>query len=144
MDKGNMNGRGVIFGDTSAFKAVFDSDDDFHGKAIAFWEDIKEERKIILTSNFILDELFTLVRSHLGKAAVLRLRQDLLESPEQLKVIRITIKDELSAWKYFENLPGRKLSFTDCTSFALMKRLGLKEVFAFDDHFGKAGFSLRP
>lgn len=139
-----MNGREIIFADTSALKSVFDKNDDFHKRAIAFWKRIKEEGKVILTSNFILDELFTLFRSQMGKVAALQLRQDLLESPEQLKLLRITVKDEQKAWEYFENLPDRYLSFTDCTSFALMKRLGLKEVFTFDKHFVKVGFKVYP
>jgi len=52
---------------------------------------------------------------------------------------RITAKDEAEAWKYFEkNWSG--LSFTDCTSFAMMKRLGITKYFGYDDHFGRAGF----
>jgi predicted nucleic acid-binding protein len=31
--------------------------------------------------------------------------------------------------------PDQTLSFTDCTSFALMERIGVHEAFAFDSHF---------
>ncbi len=33
-----------------------------------------------------------------------------------------------------------KLGIVDATSFAIMKRLKIRYVFAFDGHFGKAGF----
>lgn len=34
-----------------------------------------------------------------------------------------------------EAAPDQDFSFTDCTSFALMERLGVAEAFAFDRHF---------
>ena len=33
----------------------------------------------------------------------------------------------------------KTFSFTDCTSFALMERIGVTEVFAFDEHFKQYG-----
>lgn len=144
MDGENMNGKQWIFVDTSAFKAVFDRGDDFHQKALHFWETARKERKIWITSNFILDETYTLIRVRMGKKAWLGFYQDLLESGAMIRIFRITVGDEKEALRYFENLPGKDLSFTDCTSFALMRRLDLKEVFAFDEHFPKAGFNLLP
>jgi len=34
----------------------------------------------------------------------------------------------------------RKLSLVDCTSFVLMRRLGVETAFAFDQHFVEQGF----
>lgn len=36
----------------------------------------------------------------------------------------------------------RNLSLVDCTSFAAMRRLGIKKVFAFDKHFSEQRFEL--
>jgi hypothetical protein len=35
----------------------------------------------------------------------------------------------------FRQYEDKGFSFTDCTSFALMERLAINTVFAFDDHF---------
>ena len=38
----------------------------------------------------------------------------------------------------------RALSLVDCVSFAVMARAGLRQAFAFDDHFAERGFSCLP
>ncbi len=38
----------------------------------------------------------------------------------------------------------RKWSFTDCTSFVIMRQLEVKEAFAFDRNFAEAGFTKLP
>lgn len=139
-----MEHKKAIFVDTSAFKALFDFSDEFHPKAAKFLAKIKNEKLQMITSNFILDETYTLIRVRMGKKPAIQFRQDLISSISILNVLRITIGDEKSAWDYFAKLPGRGVSFTDCTSFALMKRLEMKEAFAFDEDFAKAGFKVLP
>ena len=133
-----------IFIDTSAFKAVFDESDDFHQKAQNFWQKALSEQIHFTTTNFILDETYTLFRSHLGKEKALIFRDKLAASPKSIKIINIQQKDETEAWEYFEKLPGRGVSFTDCTSFAIMKRLKLEVAFTFDRDFLTAGFKVVP
>ena len=38
----------------------------------------------------------------------------------------------------------KKLSFTDCTSFALMKKKSIEKAFFFDEDFKRPGFLLLP
>ncbi|MBI5232956.1 MAG: ribbon-helix-helix protein, CopG family [Deltaproteobacteria bacterium] len=38
----------------------------------------------------------------------------------------------------------RKFSLVDCVSFEAMRRLGIKTVFAFDQHFKEQGFQCMP
>ncbi len=42
------------------------------------------------------------------------------------------------------NPPHRRYSFTDCTSFVLLRRLGLDRVAALDEDFRREGFELVP
>lgn len=133
-----------IFIDTSAFKAVFDESDDFYLKACDCWQKALFEQILFITTNFILDETFTLFRSHLGKEKTLIFRDRLAASPKSIKVVKIQPEDELKAWQYFEKLSGRGISFTDCTSFSVMKRLKLETAFTFDQDFISAGFKINP
>lgn len=144
MTKQSMDYKKAVFVDTSAFKALFDFSDEFHSKAAKFLTKIKEANFRMITSNFILDETYTLIRVRMGKEPAIQFRQDLISSTSVLKALRIAVGDEKMAWKYFVKLPGRGISFTDCTSFALMKKLGIKKAFAFDEDFVRAGFKTLP
>ena len=89
----------------------------------------------------MIDECLTLLRNRCGLEKALLLRKILIEGEPVIKVIRVKMNDEVGAWKWFTK-DWSKLSFTDCVSFAQMKRLGIKRVFGFDKHFEKAGFEL--
>lgn len=129
----------LVFVDTSAFKALVDENDDFHDAAVKIWENLKEARSELLTSNFILDECYTLIRMKCGLKKCQKLRSLLSDLAGEIRIMRVGLEDELNAWKWFD-LDWSGLSFTDCTCFSMMKRLGLSTYFGFDKHFERAGF----
>ena len=130
-----------VFIDSSGFKALTDKNDGFSLKASKIWDKLRENKVGLVTSNYVLDESFTLLRNKCDLGKALMLREFLFRGEPKIKVARVLASDEIEAWKWF-CLDWSKLSFTDCVSFAVMERLGLKEAFAFDKHFEKAGFSL--
>ncbi|OGH17391.1 MAG: hypothetical protein A3C22_01275 [Candidatus Levybacteria bacterium RIFCSPHIGHO2_02_FULL_37_10] len=130
-----------VFVDSSFFKAIIDKRDDFNKEANKIWVKLEKEKVILITSNYILDETFTLIRTKCGLKIVNAFRENLAESSKVLKFVRITINDEAEAWNWFLN-DWSKLSFTDCVSFAVMKRLKLTRAATFDQHFKKAGFKI--
>ena len=129
-----------IFIDTSALVALYLKKDDFHPRAIAILKKHKEAGWF--TSNFVLDEVYTFLRARCGKKVAIKLAEFLASNSQTVRLIRVTIEDEKEAFRLFCQYDFKNLSFTDCTSFALMKRLKLKTVFAFDRHFIRAGFRL--
>lgn len=129
-----------IFVDTSMFYALTNENDDFHSRAVIIWGKLKAAQDIIVTSNYVLDETFTLLRKRRGRLVVDEFRKSLAgEYP--IKIMRVIVADEAKAWDYFL-LDWSDLSFTDCVSFAMMKRLEIIHVAAFDEHFKRAGFTL--
>lgn len=128
----------LSFVDTSMFYALVDENDDFHKQATQIWEKQKPGKNQLLTSNYILDETFTLIRQRRGRKIVDEFRKSLLSG---IKIIRVTVADEAGAWDFFLQ-DWSELSFTDCVSFALMKRLDIKLALTFDEHFRRAGFEL--
>lgn len=129
-----------VFVDTSGFKALVDSKDEFHMRIKPIWQHLSQEDIDLVTSNYILDESFTLIRDRCGVKIVEKFRDILAKSPN-LKIIRVSLADEAKAWNWFTK-DWSKLSFTDCVSFALMKRLSIKRVATFDNHFPRAGFKI--
>jgi hypothetical protein len=59
-------------------------------------------------------------------------------------LVRVTPNDEQAAWRLFLDRPDKDYSFTDCTSFVLVRRLGLRRVVATDADFQREGFDVVP
>lgn len=130
-----------VFADTSFFKSYLDKKDEFHQKGLKIFNKLKETSALLVTSNYILDETFTLLRVKCYLEMAIEFKTVLEKFETGLKIVRVTASDEAAAWDWFVK-DWSKLSFTDCASFALMKRLGIENVAAFDDHFERAGFKL--
>ena len=132
-----MKANTQVFVDTSGFKALVDVKDEFHERAVKIWEKLKIDKSSLITTNFILDESYTLIRLRCG-IGVCRDLRTMLTDLVSIKVMRVSLDDELLAWDWFE-VDWSGLSFTDCTCFAMMKRLDLSTYFGFDKHFERAG-----
>ena len=132
-----------VFVDTSFWFALVCRSDEHHDEARELLGRI-EGKALLVTSNFILDESLTLIARKLG-FEVARSFKEALDQSQIVEVVRVTEEDEEKAWELFEQHAPSGASFTDCTSFALMERLGISEALAFDEDFERAGFKcLRP
>jgi predicted nucleic acid-binding protein len=133
----------VIYLDTGAFLARYLARDQHHKKAVAAWSEIGRGGLRCFTSNFVLDETFTLLGRRAGyRFAAQRAR--LLYSSRVLTILRPGREDELEAIEDFEKFADQKVSFTDCISWTLMRRNKLRRTFSFDEHYRMAGFELWP
>ena len=92
----------------------------------------------MVTSNYIVDEVITLSRNRLGYEVAVEIGQKLWDE-SIANLIRVIPQDEKKAWEIFVTYHDKTFSFTDCTSFALMERIGITEAFAFDEHFTQYG-----
>jgi len=133
----------VIFIDTSAFLARYLPHDQHHSAAVEYWEKLGKDNAMCSTSNFVLDELLSLlVRRASGNFAAKRARH--LYASNLLQILRPNEADETAAVILLEKYADHRVSFTDCVSFVLMQRLGIADVFTFDSHFDLAGFNQLP
>ena len=128
-----------VFVDTSALVALFDRKDSNHLRAKAIMERIKTDRIQMLISDYIFDECITTVLSAIGHRAAVTVGEFMLSS----KIVEITWLDDsvkLRAWDFFKRHSDKSFSFTDCTTFILMKELRVNTYFSFDRDFQQAGF----
>ena len=133
----------MIFIDTGAFLARYLSHDQYHTQATAAWERIGSRRETCFTTNFVLNEVFTLLGRRAGNLFAAERAQNIYAS-KAIKILRSDHHAELQAIEILQKFADQRVSFTDCVSFAMMRQEKIKRAFSFDRHFHMAGFTLVP
>lgn len=133
----------MIFVDTGALLARFVARDQHHTKAQRSWKQLRRNEWQSYTSNFVLNETFTLLARRTTYEFAAERARNLLVS-QALTILRPDSSDELRALDLFEKFSDQRVSYTDCISFVLMRRRAIHRAFAFDRHFRDAGFQVWP
>lgn len=129
-----------LFVDTSAFVALADRRDRNHGASKRLLRTVSKKKRPLVTSTDIFDEVVTLIRIRINHPAALQVGEKLLAST-WCRVIDVSPDTRAAAWEVFARYHDQTFSFTDCTSFALMRSMDLEEAFTFDrPDFSAAGF----
>jgi predicted nucleic acid-binding protein len=126
----------AVFIDTGIFVALRNADDDFHDRSKELMKKaLKGEFGRVFTSDYIIDEALTtaLVRTK-KHALALDLGNYIMESPRITK-LRVSEDTFEKAWQKFKQCKDRPLSFTDCTSLALIEKSGIRQIMSFDSGF---------
>jgi len=134
----------VIFIDTSAFLAIENREDSYHESALEFRDACLKSRRIFVTSDYVLDESYTIIRLRAGHDIAVQFGEALRTS-QFIHIEHVTPEIIEDAWKIFKTYGDHAFSFTDCTSFALMEHLNISTAFVFDAHFREYGkFTVKP
>lgn len=119
--------------DTSAFCAITIPKDQYNLSAKILYKQIQERNAIIYSSAYVMDETYTLLKTRSSYATSIKFMDQIDRS--RITILRITEDIEVSAKSIFKQFKDKRLSFTDCTSFALINHFDIDAVFAFDEHF---------
>ena len=134
-----------IFLDTSALIAYYNVDDRYHIEASETMKRISGGEIPLTrfyTTDYILDETLTFIECVLGMHELAVKVGEALQASPFTTIIRIDEEIFSEAWSIFRE--SRGYSFTDCTSFTVMKKYGIPIAFTFDRHFRDEGFQTIP
>ncbi len=132
-----------VFVDTGAWYALKNNKDPHHTAAIAFFRSLPETGTICYTSDYVIDEAITLTRVRLKNHQVAVTMAHELYSEQAAKIIYTAPLYLPRALAIFKNYENQSVSFTDCTSFAIMENLKIEEALAFDRHLSFEAFGFR-
>ena len=136
-----------LFLDTSSLLSVFDRSDDHHSVCSEFWKELFQERNYEpVISDYILDELTTRIRYDISHATALRVLNNMSQLVERrlLSLIWVERKFFDQGRRIFTRYHDHEFSFTDCTSFAICKEMGIHDAFAIDSDFQIFGLNVFP
>ena len=128
-----------IFVDTSGFYALLVRKDTEHKRAAAWIDTLRSQRRAVVTTDYVLDETATLLKSR----GLIEPCRSLFTLIEDGMALRIEWTDEgrfRESKRFFLKHADHTYSFTDCVSFIVMRGLRLREALTKDGHFQEAGF----
>ena len=131
-----------LFVDSWGWVAVADRKDPGHGEATEIFRQARRSGGAI-TSNFILDETFTLLFRRRPFEDAWRFATTIVQSPfidiQEVSAARFSKTIELR--KQFSDKP--RISFTDLSTMAVMVELGVTDILTADRHFTHVGLGFR-
>ena len=133
-----------LFVDTAGWIACADAADPDHEVACGARDNWLEHQGLLITSDYVIDETLTLLRLRLGLSAAERMVACHRRHPNASFENLIHEERAERARHIFFRHRDKNFSFTDCTSFALMRELRIREALTTDKHFRQAGFQMSP
>ncbi|MBI5398988.1 PIN domain-containing protein [Candidatus Saganbacteria bacterium] len=122
-----------IFIDTGIFCAIANSKDVKNEEVKYALEALAEKGNVFYTSDYVLDETYTLIRSRVNHSAATKFMEEFKSSGINVK--RISEEIEELAKKIFIKYKDQEFSFTDCTSFSIIETHKIKGVLSLDKDF---------
>lgn len=126
----------AVFLDTSGFYAWLAAGDGHHNKAVEFFT---TTNRPLLTTDWIVGETCNLFVARRAPRLV-RVLFDALDRSVSMRVIPVDADRFQEARRLFLQYEDHAFPLTDCTSFVVMRELGLKQALTADRHFRTMGF----
>ena len=133
-----------VFIDTWGWLTLLDRRESRHEEVVNYYRDLRFQRGLTYTSDYVLDETITLLFRRLpftiARASLESVQQAITErylvlvhvTPEQFDLaIQLRLK--------FQDKP--RISFTDFTSMVVMREREVAHILTEDDHFTQVGMA---
>ena len=124
-----------IFVDTDGWLALNRKREELHKTAVQMNKKLLDEGYRYFTTNFILDETYTLLSRWAGRAIAIDFGEK-IQLSRTTEILHITEAVEQVAWEFIKKYADhQEISFTDCTSFVVMKQQNITQAFTGDEDF---------
>jgi len=133
----------ALFMDTAGWMACADGADPAHTRCCAARDGALEAGQTLVTTDFVVDETLTLVKFRLGLRAAATWWQQ-IDRSARVRWERIDTDRFEKARQLFFQHRDKNFSFTDCTSFVIMREARLTHALTTDRHFRQMGFQVVP
>ncbi|MFQ5595362.1 MAG: type II toxin-antitoxin system VapC family toxin [Anaerolineae bacterium] len=132
-----------VFVDSSGWIALHNRRDDHHAQAEQAFKSLQNTAVRLITSDYVIDEALTHIRAWSGHVTAVRFGKIIRRHP-LVEWIDVDADIWDAGWDIFVRFDDQEFSFTDCTSFAIMRERAIWEAFTFDMHFQQMGFQMWP
>jgi predicted nucleic acid-binding protein len=129
------------FVDTSALYAIIDRKDSHHLMMSGLVRQLLQSRRRLITTDYIVCEAINLANARPGNQVGERIL-DLIDRSSALRVEWVGSARCEATKSFYRRHSDHRYSFTDCTSFVIMRELKLSQVLTTDEHFREAGFEV--
>lgn len=130
-----------VFVDTSALYAILVRSEEDHEKVVAEFSGLLQDRRRLVSTNYVLVETCALLQHRFGLPAVRDVENRIVPL---LQVYWIDEGLHRRALERLLSTDRRGVSLVDCASFIVMEAQGLKEALALDRDFEGQGFRVIP
>lgn len=132
-----------VFVDTAGWMTLADVADPDHARAARFRDQWLEQGGTFVSTDYVMDETLTLLRVRLGLDAAERWWSQ-VEGSTRIAWEWIDPERAEKARRWYFRWRDKAFSFTDCTSFVVMRERRIQYALTSDKHFALAGFEIVP
>lgn len=120
-----------IFVDSNYFIALYRANDSLHSKALEIARTFDNQEKAFVISNFIFNEVVTVLSQREGKEAGREIG-DLLLQDKSIELVHIDESIQKKSWEMFRLMREKDVSLVDCSIIAVMNAESIISLLTFD------------
>lgn len=128
-----------VFVDTSGLYALIDKRDSYHDATRKIVESLARAGRRLVVTDYVVSETVTLANVRSGTRVAARVL-DLIDQSAGIRIEWIGQSRFESTKAFFRKHSDHQYSFTDCSSFVVMRELKVPQAITTDGHFTAAGF----
>ena len=130
-----------VFIDTSGWACLLVSRSTMHRQALITYDQIRKQKRHLVTTNYVINELVALLASPLRVPRLTLIEYiEAIKSTPLLTIIYIDASLDGMALHLLKDRPDKDWSLTDAASFVIMKQMHIQDALTTDHHFEQAGY----